>query len=184
MSRWTGPATLCLVLLWSAPRAAAGSARESTAAEPPLLGRIEVPRLGILAPVREGADDDTLRVAVGHIQGTSKIGANGNAGLAAHRNTFFKPLQNVKVGDLVTVTTADGVFSYRVQNLSVVLPTQVSVLAPTPNETLTLVTCYPFDWVGEAPQRLIVKAVREEARASAAPVDAPRSDATRTSGLQ
>jgi sortase A len=166
---------LCLVLLWGAPRAAAGSARETLVSEPPLLGRIEVPRLGIQAPVREGADDDTLRIAVGHIQGTSRIGASGNAALAAHRNTFFKPLRDVKVGDLVTVTTSDGVFSYRVQNLSVVLPTQVSVLAPTPDATLTLVTCYPFDWIGEAPQRLIVKAVREEAKAEAS---------TRTGALQ
>jgi sortase A len=173
MPRWFGAATLCLGLAWAAP-APAGSARLTTAPDPPLLGRIEVPRLGLEAPVREGADDDTLRIAVGHIQGTSKIGAAGNAGLAAHRNTFFKPLKGVKVGDVVTVTTTDGVFSYRVQKLSVVLPTEVSVLAATPDETLTLVTCYPFDWVGEAPQRLIVKAVREEAKAEATRTEALR----------
>src|SRR5262249_46283500 len=93
---------------------------------------------------------------------TARLGALGNAGLAAHRNTFFHPLKDVKLGDVVTVKTADGSFSYRVEDLSIVEPSQVSVLERTERETLTLVTCYPFDWVGQAPQRLIVKAVREE----------------------
>jgi sortase A len=135
-------------------------------AEPALVGRIEIPRLGIDAPVREGAHDDTLRVAVGHIGGTARPGQGGNAGLAAHRNTFFRPLRDVKVGDTVVVTTDAGSFTYRVDGLRIVDPTEVSVLDPTPAETLTLVTCYPFDWVGEAPQRLIVRAVRVDARAA------------------
>ena len=152
---------LCLLLAVPAPLAAAGPSRETSASSAPaIVGRIEIPRLGIAAPVREGSEDETLRVAVGHIEGTARIGAPGNAGLAAHRNTFFHPLRNVKIGDLVTVTTADGVFSYRVKGTRVVEPTDVSVLEPTPAETLTLVTCYPFDWVGEAPRRLIVSAAR------------------------
>jgi sortase A len=131
------------------------------APEPALVGSIEIPRLGLNAPVREGAQEDTLRVAVGHIEGTALPGASGNAGLAAHRNTFFRPLRNVRAEDRVLVKTAAGTRAYRVSSIQVVAPEDVWVLNPTAGPTLTLVTCYPFDFVGDAPRRLIVRAVAE-----------------------
>ena len=135
---------------------------EAPVAPGPVVGRIDIPRLGIAASVRDGDDDETLRHAVGHISGTPMPGPAGNAGLAAHRNTFFRPLKDVKKEDLVVVTTATGTHRYRVTSIDVVQPKDVWVLDPTPSPTLTLVTCFPFDWVGDAPQRLIVRADRVE----------------------
>src|SRR5205814_8666088 len=107
---------------------------------------------------REGVDTWTLRRAVGHIPGTALPGERGNAGFAAHRDTFFGPLKAVRSGDEVIVTTAGGQYRYAVTGTRIVDPEDVSVLAPTPDTTLTLVTCYPFDYVGSAPQRFIVRA--------------------------
>jgi sortase A len=104
-------------------------------------------------------DTRTLRRAVGHIPGTALPGKRGNAGFAAHRDTFFSPLKNVRRGDDVIVTAPEGVYRYAVTTTRVVEPDDVSVLDPTPGTTLTLVTCYPFDYVGSAPQRFIVRAV-------------------------
>ncbi len=123
-----------------------------------LVGRIEVPRLKLSAVAREGVDVRTLRVAVGHIPGTALPGERGNAGFAAHRDTFFRPLKSVRKGDEVIVTTPRGVYRYAVTGTRVVEPGNVSVLDPTPEAMLTLVTCYPFDYVGSAPQRFIVRA--------------------------
>lgn len=123
-----------------------------------LVGRIEVPRLKLSALAREGADVETLRRAIGHIPGTALPGALGNAGFAAHRDTFFGPLKSVRHGDEVIVTTTRGVFRYLVTGTQIVEPSDVSVLDPTPDGTLTLVTCYPFDYLGSAPQRFIVRA--------------------------
>jgi sortase A len=134
-----------------------------------LVGRIEVPRLKLSALAREGADVRTLRRAVGHIPGTALPGAIGNSGFAAHRDTFFGPLKSVRNGDEVIVTTTRGVFRYLVTGTRVVEPTDISVLDPTPDGTLTLVTCYPFDYVGSAPQRFIVRAVLQAASPSRTP---------------
>lgn len=123
-----------------------------------LVGRIEVPRLKLSAIAREGADVQTLRRAIGHIPGTAFPGDAGNAAFAAHRDTFFRPLQSIRKGDEVVVTTTSGVYRYSVTGTQVVEPENVSVLDPTPGKTLTLVTCYPFDFVGSAPQRFIVSA--------------------------
>lgn len=123
-----------------------------------LVGRIDVPRLKLSALAREGADVGTLRGAVGHIPGTAFPGDPGNAGFAAHRDTFFRPLKSVRNGDEVILTTTRGVFRYLVTGTRIVDPEDVSVLDPTPAATLTLVTCYPFEYVGSAPQRFIVQA--------------------------
>jgi len=123
-----------------------------------LIGRIEVPRLGVSAVVRAGSDARTLRLAVGHIPGTALPGEGGNVGLAAHRDTFFRRLRDVRTGDVVRVTTGGGIYSYRVERTEVVNPTDVWVLDPTDRPMLTLVTCYPFSYVGSAPQRFIVRA--------------------------
>ena len=121
-------------------------------------GTIEIPRLGVEGTILEGTDDDVLRVAVGHIPGTALPGGNGNAALAAHRYGYFKGLRRVRKGDRITVTTPSGTYHYAVDHIEIVEITDVSVLAPTPTPTLTLVTCYPFDYIGNAPQRLIVRA--------------------------
>lgn len=124
-----------------------------------VVGRIAIPRLGISAIVEEGADDRTLDLAVGHISSTALPGQAGNVGLAAHRDNLFRNLKDVKRDDTITLTTLDGSFEYRVVSFRVVKPTDVSVLDPSPEQnTLTLVTCYPFYFVGHAPWRFIVKA--------------------------
>jgi sortase A len=123
-----------------------------------LVGRVEVPRLGVSAIVREGDDTGTLRHAVGHIPETALPGEPGNAGLAGHRDTFFRGLKDVRTGDRIVVTTAASVVSYVVRTTRVVEPENVSVLDPTPSQMLTLVTCYPFHYIGAAPKRFIVQA--------------------------
>ncbi len=127
---------------------------------PIVLGRLEIPRLGIQAMVREGIDDETLKLAVGHIPGTARPGEAGNVGLAAHRDTFFRALRDVRQGDLMRLTTLDGSETYRVASARVVDPAQVGVLAGTiGTRELTLVTCYPFDFIGAAPKRFVVAAL-------------------------
>ena len=122
------------------------------------VGRIEIPAVGLATRVLEGSNARTLQLAVGHIPGTALPGSSGNVGLAGHRNTFFRPLRRIKLGDEIRFTTAAGAFKYRVISLRVVLPNAIEVLNATQLPTLTLVTCYPFDFVGSAPQRLIVHA--------------------------
>jgi sortase A len=125
-----------------------------------LIGRIDIPRLGLSAVVVEGTDRPTLRRAVGHIVGTGLAGQPGNVGLAGHRDTFFRPLRNIQRDDTITLTTLRGEYRYRVVSTRVVSPYDVAVLNPDGNEILTLVTCYPFYFVGPAPNRFIVRAER------------------------
>lgn len=125
-----------------------------------LIGRVQIPRVGVSAIVREGDDSATLRHAVGHIPDTSLPGQPGNAGLAGHRDTFFRGLRGVRPGDRITLTTTNGVLEYTVRHTSVVDPDDVSVLRSTDHPTLTLVTCYPFNYIGSAPRRFIVQADR------------------------
>jgi sortase A len=138
----------------SAPRLTTGA----------LIGRVEIPRVGVFAIVREGDDSGTLRHAVGHIPDTALPGEPGNAGLAGHRDTFFRGLKGVRAGDRITLTTTNGVLEYTVGYTSVVDPDDVSVLGPTSRQTLTLVTCYPFNYIGSAPRRFIVHAELSEDR--------------------
>jgi sortase A len=143
------------------PRMGPAASPEVQAVAPDgLIGRIEIPRIGLSAVVFQGIGEDTLRVAVGHIPGTVLPGQLGNAGLAGHRDTFFRPLRSIIQNDLITVTTLRGEYRYRVVSTRVVGPVEVSVLGPTANETLTLVTCYPFKFVGAAPNRFVVFAER------------------------
>ena len=123
-----------------------------------LIGRIDVPRLRLSAVAREGVDVRTLRGSVGHVPGTALPGEAGNAAFAAHRDTFFRPLAGIRKGDTVMVTTPDGTHRYTVFSTRVVEPSDVSVLRSGHLSQLTLVTCYPFDYVGSAPQRFIVQA--------------------------
>lgn len=123
-----------------------------------LIGRIEIPRLGLSAVVVEGIGRRDLRRAVGHIPGTALPGQPGNAAIAGHRDTFFRPLKDIAVDDVILLTTQWGEFRYRVVWSQMTTPDDVAVLDPTPNDALTLVTCYPFYYVGPAPDRFIVRA--------------------------
>jgi len=131
-----------------------------------LVGRIEIRRLSLSALAREGVDTRTLRGSVGHVPGSALPGEAGNSAFAAHRDTFFRPLKGVQKGDEIAVTTKDGEFRYVVSATRVVEPSDVSVLRASNEPTLTLVTCYPFDFVGSAPSRFIVSArlVRQKPR--------------------
>jgi sortase A len=126
------------------------------------IGRIEIPRLGVTSVVRAGSDARTLRLAVGHIPGTALPGETGNVGLAGHRDTFFRRLRDIRAGDEIRVVTPDETFTYRVDNTRVVKPRDTWVLNATPDPALTLVTCYPFTYVGAAPERFIVRATQQQ----------------------
>lgn len=125
-----------------------------------LVGRIEIPRLGLAVIVAEGTDETTLRRAAGHIEGTALPGKSGNVGIAGHRDTLFRSLRNIRQDDVITLTTLQGLYRYRVVSTKVVSPDDVAVLNPDGQEILTLVTCYPFYFVGAAPDRFIVRATR------------------------
>jgi sortase A len=145
--------------LWSEPRVRAwratlGDAQRAT------LGVLRVARVRIEAPVLEGTDDWTLNRGVGHIEDTPAPGAPGNIGIAGHRDGFFRALKDIAVGDVIELDTLHETVSYRVERVWIVEPDDVSVLDPTTAPAVTLVTCYPFYFVGSAPQRYIVRAVR------------------------
>jgi len=123
-----------------------------------LIGRLRIPRLNLAVMVREGASESTLRRAVGHIPGTGLPGQPGNVGLAGHRDTFFRPLQNIRKDDTVDLDTGHGTVRYVVTATQIVSPRDVTVLKASGGKTLTLVTCYPFYYVGSAPKRFIVRA--------------------------
>ncbi len=123
-----------------------------------LVGRVEIPNLRLSAVVFQGTSSNILDRGVGHVDGSAMPGEPGNVVLAAHRDTFFRSLRNVHAGDAIRVTTPYGVRSYKVDSTEIVDPAQVSVMDPTPTPTLTLITCYPFYFVGHAPKRFIVRA--------------------------
>jgi sortase A len=122
------------------------------------LGRIVIPRVGVEAIIAEGTSEATLRRAVGHVHGTALPGQSGNAALAAHRDGLFRPLRGIRTGDRVEVITPRARYAYRVAWARVVEPTRVDLIAPTPQPSLTLVTCYPWHYLGHAPKRFLVRA--------------------------
>jgi sortase A len=130
------------------------------AAESGVIGLLDVPRLSLSVMVVEGTGTKTLRRAAGHIPGTALPGQAGNVGISAHRDTFFRPLRNIRRNDVITISTLLGEYRYRVVSTSIVSPSDVAVLDPSKKEILTLVTCYPFYFVGAAPNRFIVRAQR------------------------
>jgi LPXTG-site transpeptidase (sortase) family protein len=127
-----------------------------------LLCVLQVPRLGLTVPVVEGADSDSLLHGAGHVMHTAFPGHHGNAGIAAHRDTCFRPLRFIRPGDDVVITSPDGVYDYVVAGTEIVLPSDGEVLHHTRNRVLTLVTCYPFYYVGHAPKRFIVHAAEPD----------------------
>jgi len=130
------------------------------AADSGVIGILDVPRLGLSVMVIEGVSKTTLRRAAGHIPGTALPGQPGNVGISAHRDTFFRPLRNIRQNDVITVSTPLGEYRYRVVSTRIVSPSDVAVLDRSEEEILTLVTCYPFYFVGSAPKRFIVRAQR------------------------
>lgn len=125
-----------------------------------LVGRIEIPRIGLRAVILEGVAQRTLALALGHIPGTAMPGATGNVGIAGHRDTFFRGLSGVQRGDKIVVTTLNTLYEYSVKSFEVVGPRETRVLDDSSEPTLTLVTCYPFHYIGPAPKRFIVHASR------------------------
>jgi len=145
--------------LWSAVRIKAWQSAMNAPAPPP-LGVLRIPRLQLEAPLLAGTDEATLDRGLGHIEDTALPGGEGgNVGIAGHRDGFFRVLKDIAEGDVIEIQTLAGKDVYRVQRTWIVEPDDVSVLDPTPTRALTLVTCYPFYFVGSAPQRFIVRAV-------------------------
>ena len=123
-----------------------------------VVGKLIAPELGLSATVLEGSDDATLAKGAGHIEDTPFPGELGNVGIAGHRDTIFRALRRVKAGEEFDMRTPEGLFRYRVTRTMIVKPEDVYVLDPTPRPTLTLVTCWPFEFIGHAPKRFIVQA--------------------------
>jgi sortase A len=145
--------------LWSSDRIRAWNAALHDASPAP-LAVLRIPTVGLEVPVLAGTDARTLDRGVGHIEATAEPGTGGNAGIAGHRDGFFRGLKDIVPGDTIELDTLDGRDVYQVEQTWIVTPDDVSVLEPTPTAALTLVTCYPFYFVGSAPQRFIVRAVR------------------------
>jgi sortase A len=149
--------------------APSGPPSEAQPAIRSVIGRLQIPRLKLSVMVREGADERTLSRAVGHIPGTALPGRMGNVGLAGHRDTFFRALRNIREDDTIELQTTQGTYRYVVKSTKIVTPRDVSVLAASGGENLTLVTCYPFYYVGSAPKRFIVHAAQVSAIAAVIP---------------
>ena len=155
--------------LWDPERITAWQQSLTEPVRPP-LAVLRIPKIRLEVAVLEGTDDITLNRAVGHVADTALPGADGNSGIAGHRDGFFRGLKDIGTGDDIELETLRGKEVYRVVRTWVVEPADVSVLDPTPARSLTLVTCYPFYHVGPAPERFIVRAVRTDTVASVFPV--------------
>lgn len=127
-----------------------------------LLGRLDVPRIGLSAMVADGTSSRVLRLAIGHVPGTAVPGSLGNVALVAHRDTFFRRLGELHRGDLIQVTVPGSQYHYKVVFTSIISPSETWVLQPATGQTLTLITCYPFHFVGAAPNRFVVRARRSD----------------------
>jgi sortase A len=131
-----------------------------TTTAPTAFGRLEIPRLGVSAIVKIGDDDATLDRAVGLVPESARPGQVGNVVLAGHRDTFFRPLRDIRIGDRIRMAVPDRTYTYEVESVMVVSPDDTNVLRSKGREELTLVTCFPFRYVGPSPDRFIVSATR------------------------
>jgi sortase A len=139
--------------------AAAAAARRAPVVPPgSVVAKFEAPTVKLSATVLEGSTDDVLSKAAGHLEETALPGAAGNVGIAGHRDTTFRAVRNLKVGDPILLHTRKGTFEYRITKMFIVNPDAVWVLDQTDHPVLTLVTCYPFTYIGHAPKRYIIKA--------------------------
>jgi sortase A len=140
------------------PRASRAVSLPPASGEP--IGVLEIPRLGLSTVVIEGDETAALLLGVGHLADTPLPWATGNSVLAAHRDTFFRPLEGIRRDDVIRFASDGGDLEYVVRNTRIVEPTEVEVLAPTSSSILTLITCYPFNYIGPAPMRFVVTAER------------------------
>jgi sortase A len=158
----SGQLTVTQVAVPVLPGDAGSAARHAAAPSAPaagsLIARLQAPSVAMTTNVLEGSDDGTLSRGAGHIEDTPFPGQPGNIGIAGHRDTVFRPLRRIKVGDPLQLTTGDRTYNYRISKTLIVGPDDVYVLDPTERPTLTLVTCYPFEFIGHAPKRFIVQA--------------------------
>jgi sortase A len=143
--------------MWGKARIRAYQASLALKIDPP-LAVLNIPKLGLTAPVFNGTDELTLNRGVGRIEGTNALGANGNVGIAGHRDGFFRGLKNIELGDSIEIEIPGEKDTYLVDSIKIVEPTDVSVLGRTPTGTMTMITCYPFYFVGDAPHRFVVRA--------------------------
>jgi sortase A len=150
--------------LWAEKRIRDYEESLSVVGEPP-LAVLTIEHLDISVPVFNGTDEYNLNRGVGRIKGTAWIDTDGNLGIAGHRDGFFRPLKDIQIGDRMALQTAGGIVTYAVSSIEIVEPEDTSVLSPASERTLTLVTCYPFYYVGHAPKRFIVKATAEHSLA-------------------
>ncbi|TGD73634.1 class D sortase [Mangrovimicrobium sediminis] len=177
--------------LWSASRvrdyipADTADTADANAEDAP-LALLEIGRLGMQVPVFAGTDPVTLNRGAGVVGGTAFPGEKGNIAVSAHRDGYFRALKDIRVGDQITLRTLDGEQRFEVASLHVTDPLDVSVLADTGDTVLTLITCYPFYYVGFAPERLIVTAtlLDDPGTAIHAPVSVPSSTSTETSAVR
>lgn len=145
------------VSLWGAARIRAYEHSLASTIAPP-VAILKIPRLQITAPVFDGTDELTLNRGVGRIEGTAAAGGDGNIGIAGHRDGFFRGLKDIKQGDIVEIETTKEQDTYVVGATEIVEPNDVSVLENSSTPAVTLITCYPFYFVGNAPHRFVVKA--------------------------
>jgi sortase A len=148
---------------------ASSAVQPATLSEGDVLGEISVARLHLDAIVVQGDSADDLKHAVGHLSHSALPGEQGNVALAAHRDTFFHPLRDIRVGDEITFKTQERSFAYVVESMEVVAPSDVSVLLPSTGHGVTLLTCYPFHYIGPAPKRFVVFAREVEATSDLQP---------------
>lgn len=146
--------------LWSATRIQDFTKAGESAADE-LIGVMSISGLSLDAPIYSGATDDNLDRGLAWLSKTAALDSVGNTAIAGHRDSFFRVLKDIKTGEGIAITTLSGVRRYRVTNIQIVLPSQVEVLAPTDHSQLTLITCYPFYFVGSAPERYIVTATED-----------------------
>jgi sortase A len=154
--------------LWSEKRIKAYRA-SLLANVPPPLAVLQIPKLRLQVPVLEGTDDLTLDRALGHIPGTASPGDPGNIGIAGHRDGFFRGLKDIQLGESIELFDKRGMLRYVVDDIQIVSPDDVAILAPGTKPSLTLVTCYPFYFVGSAPLRYIVHATAADPSQSKTP---------------
>jgi len=124
------------------------------------VGTLEIARVGLSGVVIEGDEDSVLDRAIGHLPDTPLPWHTGNSALAAHRDALFRPLKGVRLGDILRLRTPHGDFEYLVREILIVKPDALWVLDPTPVSMLTLISCWPFNYIGHAPERFIVRAER------------------------
>jgi len=155
--------------LWSSKRIA--GFRDSLAAEfAPPVAILQIPKLRVDVAVFDGTDELILNRGVGRIIGSTRVGQSGNVGIAGHRDGFFRCLKDIAVGDIVMLRTPSANTEYSVDQIEIVTPDDVRVLAPRAAPSITLVTCYPFYYAGDAPQRFIVHCSRRGSQVPPQPV--------------